>query len=146
MPALGAVELLALGAEGAAGLLGAGTEKQKTTWRLFLLEVSSHLCSGLSGLPVVLALTVSEAGLVLAVPFTAASLVPFVTAAGSDAVLLGPTGFFSGTFLWLLPAVETVATPVGLLGTAPAAEEDFAAVGVFFAETLLCDLTSLTPR
>lgn len=107
----------------------------------------TSLRPGLSDLPVVLALNVSEPGLVLADPLAGASLVPFAMgAAGSAAVLLCPTGFFSGTLVWLLTAAETVATPMGLLGTAPAAEEDFAAVVLFFAETLFSDFTSLTLR
>lgn len=95
-------------------------------------------------------LTVSATGFFLTVPFTVVGLVPFVTVAAAEVVLAGPTGFLSGTLLWFLTVEETVATPIGLLGTAPTtavADAFAAAVVVFFtAETLLEDLTSFTVR
>lgn len=91
-------------------------------------------------------LTVSAPGLFLTVPFAAVGLVPFVTVA--EVVLAGPIGFFSGTLVWfLLTMPETFATPIGLLGTAPAAAADFVAVvAVLLTATLFEDLTSFDIR
>lgn len=93
-------------------------------------------------------LTVSAPGLFLAVPFIVVGLVPFVTVLVTEVVLACPTGFLSGTLVWLLTEEEAAAAvPIGLLGIAPAA--DFAFVAVFLtvaAETLLEALTSFTVR
>lgn len=96
-------------------------------------------------------LTVSGAGFFLAVPFVVVGLVPFVTEAeATEVVLAGPTGFLSGTLVWFLAAVETAATPIGLLGTAPAVDAFAVVVIVVFlpaaAEALFEDLTSFTVR
>lgn len=96
-------------------------------------------------------LTVSGAGFFLAVPFVVGGLVPFVTEAeATEVVLEGPTGFLSGTLVWFLAAVETAATPIGLLGTAPAVDDFAVVVIVVFlptaAEALFEDLTSFTVR
>lgn len=116
---------------------------------IFINSLELHPCDGDS--PVVLglaALTVSAPGLFLAVPFTVVGLVPFVTVLVTEVVLACPTGFLSGTLVWLLTEEEAAAAaPIGLLGTAPAA--DFAFVAVFLtvaAETLLEALTSFTVR
>lgn len=92
------------------------------------------------------ALTVSAAVLLLGAPFTAV-LVPFVAvAAATDVVLVGPTGFLSGTLVWFLAAVETAATRAGFFGTAPAADADAAfavvvvVVVVFLAELVFAEL------
>lgn len=126
-PAFAVVEVLGLGAGEAVSLLEAAVVLGLAT------------------------LTVSAPGFFLAVPFTVVGLVPFVTDAATEVVLVAPTGFLSGTLLWFLTVEETAATPTGLLGTAPAAD-DFAVVvvtAVFLtaaAEALLEDLTSFTVR
>lgn len=101
------------------------------------------VCLGLS------TLTVSAASLFL-VPFTI-DFVPFVTVAPETKVALDcPTGFLSGTPIWFFTMEETAATPIGRLGTAPAAAAaaDFVVV-IFFTtavETVLEVLTSLALR
>ncbi|TNN83713.1 hypothetical protein EYF80_006231 [Liparis tanakae] len=50
--------------------------------------------------------------------------------AATEAVLVGPTGFLSGTLDGFLTVEETAAPPAGLLDTAPAAEA-FAVVAIF---------------
>lgn len=140
---MGAAEPPGLGPGDAAGLLGAGKERKQAKE-----TVGDRCCCCCvtpkrlrSYLPAVLALAVSEAALAFADPLAAAGLVPF-----GGAVRLCPAGFFSDALFWLLAALETVATPAGLLGTAPAAEDGFAAAAVLFAATLFSDLASLTPR
>ena len=90
----------------------------------------------------------------LGTPFSAV-LVPFVAvAAATDVVLVGPTGFLSGTLVWFLTVEETGATRTGLLDVAPAAEADAFAVvaaavfltAVVFAELLLEDSTLFMVR
>lgn len=101
---------------------------------------------------------VSAAVFLLAVPFTVV-LVPFVAvAAATDVVLVGPTGFLSGTLVWFLTVDEAGATRTGLLDKAPAAEADAFAVvvdevtaaffltAVVFAELLLEDWTLFIVR
>lgn len=105
-------------------------------------DVSLLVVARLLGLA---ALTVSAAVLLLGAPFTAV-LVPFVAvAAATDVVLVGPTGFLSGTLVWFLAAVETAATRAGFFGTAPAADADAAfavvvVVVVFLAELVFAEL------
>ena len=96
-----------------------------------------------SDLPMLLglaALTVSAAVLLLGAPFTAV-LVPFVAvAAATDVVLVGPTGFLSGTLVWFLAVEETAATRAGLFGTAPAADADADAFGIVVAAVFLAEV------
>lgn len=81
-------------------------------------------------------LTVSATGLFLGMPFTVVGLLPFVAVtAAAEVVLVGPTGFLSGTLDWFLTVEETAAPPTGLLDTAPAAEA-FAVVAIFLTASV----------
>lgn len=140
-------------------VVGAGRDVDGAVAGLVILEAAAPVflgavgvlgfggaeAAGLGGPTVVLgfvALTVSVFFLGTQLDIT--GLVPFVTVA-AEVVLVGPTGFLSGTLVWFLAIEEAADAPSGLLGGAPAVEAFDAIVAVVFLataeETLLEDLT-----